>query len=128
MKKSIFLIIFVISLFLNLYGYSAIEIIPELVEFGRKNISRYNFIKKGIVEIICGDGSKGYSGFDGRFDKILASASAKELPLAWKQQLKIGGKIVASIKDSIWVFEKKPNGQFKAKEYPGFVFVPLISL
>ena len=104
----------------------AIEIIPQLVKFGRKNISRYNFIKKGIVKIVCGDGSIGFVG-EAPFDKILASASAKKLPSAWKQQLKVGGRIVASIKDSIWVFEKKPNGQFKEKEYPGFVFVPLVS-
>ena len=104
----------------------AIEIIPQLAKFGRKNISRYNFIKKGIVKIVCGDGSIGFAG-EAPFDKILASASAKKLPSAWKQQLKVGGRIVASIKDSIWVFEKKPNGQFKEKEYPGFVFVPLVS-
>ena len=104
----------------------AIEIIPQLAKFGRKNISRYNFIKKGIVKIVCGDGSIGFVG-EAPFDKILASASAKKLPSAWKQQLKVGGRIVASIKDSIWVFEKKPNGQFKEKEYPGFVFVPLVS-
>ena len=65
----------------------AIEIIPELVEFGRKNISRYNFTNKGIVKIVCGDGSIGLAE-EAPFDKILASASAKELPLAWKQQLK----------------------------------------
>jgi len=104
----------------------AVEIIPELMEFGRKNISRYNFIKKGIVKIVCGDGSIGFAG-EAPFDKILASASAKDLPLAWKRQLKVGGRIVASIKDSIWVFEKKPDGRFKEKEYPGFVFVPLVS-
>ena len=110
----------------------AIEIIPELVEFGRKNISRYNFINKGIVRVVCADGSKGYGETKAYpelvegFDKILASASAKKLPSAWKRQLKIGGRIVASIKDSIWVFEKKPNGQFEEKEYPGFIFVPLV--
>ncbi len=104
----------------------AIEIIPELAEFGRENISRYNFIKKGIVKIVCGDGSIGFAG-EAPFDKILASASAKKLPFAWKRQLKVGGRIAASIKDSIWVFEKKPNSQFKEKEYPGFIFVPLVS-
>src|SRR4030043_301649 len=31
----------------------AIEIVPELKEFGEKNISKYNFIKRGIVEFIC---------------------------------------------------------------------------
>ena len=39
----------------------AIETIPELKEFGERNVSKYNFIEKGIVEFICADGSKGYS-------------------------------------------------------------------
>ncbi len=104
----------------------AIEIIPELVEFGRKNISKYNFIEKGIAEFICADGSKGYEK-EAPFDKILCSAEAKEVPQAWKSQLKIGGRIVTPIGSSIWFFIKKSSEQFEEKEYPGFVFVPLVS-
>jgi len=111
----------------------AMEIIPELAEFGRKNIAKYNFIKKGIVEFICNDGSKGLSDFKSRpefvqgFDKILCSAEAKEIPQIWKNQLKIGGRIIMPIGSSIWLFIKKSSGQFEKKEYPGFVFVPLVS-
>jgi len=101
------------------------EIVPELAEFGRKNIEKYNFIKKGIVKIICGDGSKGYQK-EAPFDKILVSAEAKKCYQAWKEQLKIGGKIVVPISSSIWLFVKKSEENFKEKEYPGFVFVPLI--
>ena len=74
----------------------AIEIIPELVEFGRKNIAKYNFIEKGITEFVCADGSKGCPDFRSRtefsegIDKILCSAEAKEISQAWKEQLKIG--------------------------------------
>jgi len=60
------------------------------------------------------------------YDKILCSASAKELPEAWKRQLKIGGKIVTPIGTSIWVFEKVKEDEFLSQEFPGFVFVPLI--
>ena len=111
----------------------AIEIIPELVEFGRKNIAKYNFIEKGIAEFVCADGSKGYPNIASRpeiaegFDKILCSAEAREIPLAWKDQLKIGGRIVTPIGSSIWLFIKKSSQQFEEKEYPGFVFVPLVS-
>ena len=38
----------------------AIDIVPELVEFGEKNVAKYDFIKSGIAEFICADGSKGY--------------------------------------------------------------------
>lgn len=104
----------------------AIEIVPELKEFGEKNTSKYNFIKKGIVEFICADGSKRYAK-ETKFDRILASASGRELPLAWKEQLKIKGKIVAPIGTSIWTFIKKSKNSFQEIEHSGFAFVPLIT-
>ncbi len=108
----------------------AIDIVPELVEFAKKNVLRYNFVEKGIVEFLCADGSKGYLK-EAPFDKILCSAAVqKELPGSWKKQLRVGGRIVTPIGSSIWLFEKNPsdNGRdkFKSKEYPGFAFVPLI--
>ena len=127
----------------------AIEIIPELVEFGKKNVEKYNFVEKGIVEFILADGSKGYPNMSSRpelaegFDKILASASAREIPQAWKEQLKVGGRIVTPVGSSIWLLIKKsppfakategkekptvPVGEFEEYEYPGFAFVPLIT-
>ncbi len=103
----------------------AIEIIPELTEFGKKNVKKYNFVEKGIVKFVCADGSRGYQD-EAPFDKILASASAREIPKAWKEQLKIGGRIVTPIGSSIWFFLKKSDKEFEGTEYPGFVFVPLI--
>jgi len=102
-----------------------IEIIPELMEFGKKNVEKYNFIEKGIVEFVCADGSKGYKK-EAPFDKILASASAKKLPSAWKEQLKVEGRIVTPIDTSIWLIIKKSETKFEETEFPGFVFVPLI--
>jgi len=103
----------------------AIERIPELVEFGKKNVEKYNFVKEGRVKFIFGDGSKGYK-IEAPFDKILCSACAKNLPLAWKEQLKIGGRIATPIENSIWLFIKREENVFEEKEFPGFVFVPLI--
>ena len=103
----------------------AIEIVLELVEFGKNNVAKYNFVKEGVVKFILGDGSKGYKK-EAPYDKILASASAINLPQAWKDQLKIGGRIVAPIGNSIWLFVKKTNSEFEEFEYPGFVFVPLV--
>ena len=103
-----------------------IEIVPELAEFGKENVKKYNFIEKRIVEIFYGDGSKGFER-EAPFDKILCSASVqKEIPKAWKEQLKIGGKIVTPIGTSIFKIEKKSKEGFEKFEYPGFVFVPLI--
>ena len=104
----------------------AIEIIPELKEFGEKNIAKYSFIEKGIVEFICADAIKGWEK-QAPYDKILVSASAEELPKALKDQIKINGKIVVPIQSSIWLFIKKSENNFEEQEYPGFAFVPLVS-
>lgn len=103
----------------------AIEIIPELKEFGKKNVAKYNLVGKKIISFISVDGSKGLKR-ESPFDKILASASAEKLPKAWKEQLEIGGRIVTPIGSSIWLFIKKNETEFEEKEYPGFAFVPLI--
>jgi len=124
----------------------AVELIPELKTFGENNVGKYDFIKRGIAQFICGDGSKGCEK-QAPFDKILASASirsvkvdeagassspfagareGKGIPPAWKNQLKIGGRIVAPIDSSIWLFVKKNETEFEETEYPGFVFVPFV--
>ena len=112
----------------------AIEIVSKLKDFGEKNVSKYDFIKNGIVKFLCIDGSKGYKE-ESPYDKILCSASIydenekktiNKIPRKWKKQLKIGGKIVTPIDSSIWVFIKKSEDNFKSIEYPGFVFVPLV--
>ncbi len=103
----------------------SVERIESLHNFAKKNISKYEFAG-GIVELILGDGSKGFSG-GAPYDKIIAAASGKEIPPAWKEQLKIGGRIVAPVKDSIIVFDKIAKDNFEKKEYFGFAFVPLIA-
>lgn len=105
----------------------ALEIVPELKEFGEKNAAKYNFIKKERVKFVLADGSKGYPE-EAPFDRILSSAAAqKEIPEAWREQLKVGGKIVSPIGSSVWVFTKKSEKEFEEIEYPGFAFVPLIT-
>ncbi|MFA4998802.1 MAG: protein-L-isoaspartate O-methyltransferase [Candidatus Paceibacterota bacterium] len=104
----------------------SLEIVPELKEFGERNVSKYDFIKEGIVEFFQADASVGYEKC-APYDKILASASARKIPNAWKEQLNIGGRIVAPKDSSIWLIVKKSEDIFEEKEYPGFVFVPLIT-
>jgi len=108
----------------------SIELIPELKEFGEKNVSKYNFISKGIVKFVCSDGSKGFER-EAPFDKILASAATNRIPDSWKEQLNIGGRIVAPVNSSILTLKNKQlvNGKtiFEEKEHKGFIFVPLIT-
>jgi len=77
-------------------------------------------------------------------DKIIVAAALDDkIPQEWKDMLKIGGKMVAPIKESIWLFIKSRRSDFASevgtpteasgkdafisKEYPGFVFVPFIN-
>ena len=103
----------------------AIERISELVEFGKKNVAKYNFLEKGIVEIVLGDGSRGLEE-QTPFDKIIVAAAAEKIPKALKKQLKIGGRLVIPVKNSIWLLIKTSEDEFEEQEFPGFVFVPLI--
>ncbi|MBI3046434.1 MAG: protein-L-isoaspartate O-methyltransferase [Candidatus Harrisonbacteria bacterium] len=104
----------------------SIERIEELYNFAKENLKKYGFPENGTVELILGDGSRGYK--DGApYDKIIAAASAGEIPEAWKEQLKIGGRIVAPVKDSIIVINKSAKDKFEKKEYFGFSFVPLVT-
>ncbi len=103
----------------------AIERIPELRKFAEENISKYENLKNNI-KIILGDGAKGFEE-EAPYDKIIAAAAGEEIPAAWKEQLKIGGRIVAPVRQSIIVLDKTGQNQFSQKQYFGFNFVPLIT-
>ena len=105
----------------------SIERIPELYEMARKNIASYNFPAKGATQLILGDGSQGYAP-EAPYDKIISGAAAEAIPEAWKKQLKIGGRLLAPLAvNKLVELNKLTVTEFRQKEYPGFVFVPLIS-
>lgn len=104
-----------------------IERIPELKEMAEKNIAKYNFIKKGIVKVLLGDGSNPAPDLmPGGYDKIIAGAAGDKIPEAWREQLKVGGRIVAPVRNDIVVADKISDLEFREKNYRGFSFVPLI--
>ncbi len=104
----------------------AIERIPELCRFGERNAAKYDFVKRGIAEFVCVDGSLGLPSA-APFDKILASATAAaEIPQPWRDALAVGGVIVAPVGSSVWRFVKKSETEWEETEYPGFAFVPLV--
>ena len=104
----------------------AVERIEKLFKFGTKNISTYSFIEKGIVKTILGDATMGLKKY-APFDKIIAAASAQEIPEEWLTELKIGGRLVMPIRNSIWLYIKKSPQEFDEQEFPGFVFVSLVT-
>jgi protein-L-isoaspartate(D-aspartate) O-methyltransferase len=105
----------------KVYG---IEIVPEVFEFGKKNIEKYNFLQKGIVEIFLMDGSKGFLE-KAPFDRILISAASKKIPEELISQLKDNGNLVIPNFEGIWKI-KKINGKIEKEYHYGFVFVPLV--
>ncbi len=108
------------------YGVISLERIDSLAQMAINNVSKYGFVERGVVKIINFDGTKGYE-TEAPFDKIIASASGKEIPQAWKDQLVIGGKIVTPVEESIVVLDKTGKNEFQKREFHGFAFVPLIS-
>jgi len=103
-----------------------IERVPKLKEFAEKNLAKYGFIENGIIKLFSADGVKGYKK-EAPYDKIIAGAAAKgDVPVEWKKQLKIGGRIVAPVGNSVVVIDKTGKGKYSRKEHFGFSFVPLI--
>ncbi|MDD5144753.1 MAG: protein-L-isoaspartate O-methyltransferase [Candidatus Pacebacteria bacterium] len=102
-----------------------LEIIPELVGFGSKNVSKYNFIEKGRVKMIRADGREGYPK-EAPYDRILISAASDDFLQPWKEQLRVGGRIVFPQGSSILRYVKKSEKYFERQEFRGFVFVPLV--
>lgn len=101
----------------------AIERIFELSKLGKNNSEKYGFKN---LEFIVGDGSVGYEK-EAPYDKIIAAAASEKIPSALKTQLKISGRLVIPVQNSIWLVVKKKEDEYEEREFPGFVFVPLIS-
>lgn len=99
-----------------------VEIIPQLVDFGKNNLSKYNLTN---AEIHQADNVLGLPK-EAPYDKILVSASAGGIPDALTSQLKEGGVMVASIGNDIWKIKKNSSDDLSIEKYHGFAFVPLI--
>jgi protein-L-isoaspartate(D-aspartate) O-methyltransferase len=100
----------------------AVELVPELVEFGRQNAQRAG-VKN--AEFYQADNTLGLPE-QAPYDRILVSAAASELPKELIKQLKIGGKMVVPVRNDILEVIKDGKNKFDIIKHPGFVFVPLI--
>jgi protein-L-isoaspartate(D-aspartate) O-methyltransferase len=107
----------------KVYG---IEIRKNILNFGKDNISKYNFIDKKRVVLKLGDGSRGWKEFS-PFDRILVSASSKDIPQSLLDQLSSNNGIMV-IPDYHGIYKIiKTEEEIKKLYYEGFVFVPLVS-
>ncbi|GGE60813.1 fibrillarin-like rRNA methylase [Streptosporangium jomthongense] len=100
---------------------TGVERIPELLDFARNNLGKYNF--DNIKLQIAGEAL----GIPGQvFDKILVSAAAEELPSELLAQLNPGGIMVIPVQNNMIVVYKREDGSVEQDTFPGFRFVPLI--
>jgi protein-L-isoaspartate(D-aspartate) O-methyltransferase len=101
---------------------TGLEIVPELVAFGWKNLVKYVFPWARISQA-----EPGVPGIPGKtFDRILVSASAEEFPKSLLDQLVSGGVLVIPVGESVFRYRKGMDGSVTTEEFPGFVFVPLL--
>lgn len=98
------------------------EVIPSLCELAKQNLAKYPITN---VEVLCQNAREGLPSA-APFDGIIAGASGEEVPSAWKEQLKVGGRIVTPVGTDVVVLHKVTPEKFTEQIYPGFIFVPLV--
>jgi len=108
----------------------AMEILPEIFEFGKSNLDKFNFKNVFLFN------RSGWEGLPEKspFDRILVSAASPAVPEALRKQLKVGGRLVIPVgkrsvldySQSVVLLEKTGPNQFRQQAYPGFAFVPLV--
>jgi protein-L-isoaspartate(D-aspartate) O-methyltransferase len=96
--------------------------------------ARRNLLWAGCknVTVVQGDGALGLPEI-GPFDRIIVTAALKDVPPALKQQLAIGGKLLAPIGDyfkesRLALFEKQSDTEVVKSEHGIVQFVPLMSV
>ena len=94
-------------------------------------IAQGNLKQAGYEDIIVvnGDGKKGYA-YHAPYDRIMVTAAAQKLPQQLKDQLSVGGLIVAPIgatyRCEMITFEKISSDNFRTHNHGLFSFVPLV--
>ncbi len=99
-----------------------VDVVPELVEFGRGNLAGLNLPWARIE-----GAHPGVPAGDTRFDRILVSADAHEIPGDLEALLAVGGRMVVPARGVMWVVDRDHEGWHR-EPVTGyrFSFVPLV--
>ena len=100
----------------------SIERIKKLSDQASRNLAKYEMSN---LKLVVGDGSQGYPN-DAPYDRVVAATASDAVSSAWKEQLRVGGIIVAPVGTSLVKIIRVSDDKFEVEEYPGFVFVPLV--
>lgn len=112
-----------------------IDHIQGLVDMSRRNMMKSDkgkeLLESKRVELVCGDGRKGYAAL-APYDAIHVGAAAKVLHEELVEQLKAPGRMFIPVDDGdgwgsqwIWVVDKDEKGQVKRRKDMGVRYVPL---
>jgi len=130
---------YLVHVFANLLGDNGkvvgIDHIQGLVDLARNNMSQSEqgrqLLQSGKVELVCGDGRKGYAA-GGPYDAIHVGAAAVEVHKELVEQLKSPGRMFIPVEDSrgfggqwIWVIDKDEQGKVTKRRDMGVRYVPL---
>lgn len=99
-----------------------VEVVPELVAYGRKNLKKYKLDNARIefAGLLIGWQE------NAPFDKILVSAAGEDVPERLVSQVAGGGTMVIPVQSAILRIHKNKDGKLRTETYEGFSFVPLI--
>lgn len=82
------------------------------------------------VKVAVGDGSSGLRE-EAPFDAILVTAAARSVPAALKEQLKLGGRLVApvggALSQNLICLTRLGKAEYRKENFGGVRFVPLIN-
>ena len=99
-----------------------VELVPELVTFGRANLAR---TARPWARIEEADPERlGWPG-EAPYDRILVSAEPRELPQPLVDQLAPGGRMVIPVAGTMLLVLGTPSGPV-VSEHGGYRFVPLL--
>ena len=102
----------------------SVERLRALHEKARENLRS---LRLSNVRLILGDGALGVAAA-APFDAIVAAAAGDEIPPAWIEQLKVGGRIVAPVgswNQQLTIAIKDANGSVRTSRKEPVRFVPL---
>ncbi|GAB2744604.1 protein-L-isoaspartate O-methyltransferase family protein [Nocardioides pakistanensis] len=99
-----------------------VEVVPELTEWGRANLRRYDMAWTSIEQARAG-----VLGLPERapYDRILVSAQATTLPVELVSQLEVGGLMVVPVGGRMTVV-RRTDGEPEISRAGWYTFVPLV--
>ncbi|KAI6186058.1 Protein-L-isoaspartate O-methyltransferase [Aphelenchoides besseyi] len=106
-----------------------IDHIDELVQMSERNIRKHNadLLDTKKIELIVGDGRKGFSG-KAPYDAIHVGAAAAEMPQDLVDQLAIGGRMLIPVgraNQEFLAVEKQSDGFIRKRTLAHVIYVPL---